>query len=202
MLLAWRGKGLVMLIPVIGCLTVTQLGVNALTQDAKYYKNHAWPKVLGFCMAAAVCWPIGRWLNRRILFDDLTGSGTGEAGTLGCSALLWPSLARELKLTDSQLKELDRLVDVSDKHLRRLDPDAQWDQSERDKVARLREELLTEVQRRVVRILTPEQQAQWDGFRNGRVVLWLPGPGHSLFFIPVQYWWIVCLALGVLTTFA
>ena len=35
-----------------------------------------------------------------------------------------------------------------------------------------------------------------EEFLDGRVALWIPGGGHSLFFIPVQYWWMVCLGAG------
>ena len=78
MLLVWRGWG-ILILAFLGraASAVTQLGVNAAMQDGKYYQAHGWPKVLGFWLAAAVCWPIGRRLNRGQQID-FTGPRPGN----------------------------------------------------------------------------------------------------------------------------
>jgi hypothetical protein len=38
--------------------------------------------------------------------------------------------------------------------------------------------------------------------RSGRRVVVRSGGGHSLFFVPVQYWWVIYLILGVICAVA
>jgi hypothetical protein len=38
--------------------------------------------------------------------------------------------------------------------------------------------------------------------QTGRWVVLRSGGGHSLFFVPVQYWWVIYLVLGVICAFA
>jgi hypothetical protein len=200
----WRGWGILILVVAAACMIATQLSVNVVMWDARFYQTHTWPKVLGLWIAAAVNWLFGRWLNRGAEID-LTDSETTESGSsrsiLRYSVLVWPEVVRELRLTEPQQTQANRLLEAAGRHLRRLDPEAQWDETQQEKVSRLRDELFNELARRVRQLLTPEQHEQWEDFVNGRLVLRMPGKGHWLFFIPVQYWWIVFLVLGAIVAF-
>lgn len=54
-----------------------ELIVEAIIHEDKYYQNHGWPIFLAFVIAAAILWPLGRYLNRkqedRVLVDQKTG---------------------------------------------------------------------------------------------------------------------------------
>lgn len=105
-MIIWTGLGFVIGLLGFICLLLTQICVNTAMKDDQFYQTHGWPKLLGFCLAATLSFPLGRAMNR---------------GT-------------------------ERVL---------IDPDT--DESF------------------VVRF----------------------GGGHSLFFVPVQYWWIVFLGFGV-----
>ena len=46
-------------------------------------------------------------------------------------------------------------------------------------------------------VLTIRSRYTADGRQNN----WFGGGGHTLFFVPVQYWWVVFLILGVVFAF-
>ncbi len=64
-MIIWSGWGI--LVAVVGflCLLLTNVAVNGATQDPKYYESHGWPKLLGFCIAAAISGPMGWAMNRN-----------------------------------------------------------------------------------------------------------------------------------------
>ena len=64
-MIIWTGCGPFVLVIGGGCLVLTQLLVNAASQDSQYYQSHAWPKVLGCLVAAVITWRVGRRLNSR-----------------------------------------------------------------------------------------------------------------------------------------
>lgn len=41
-----RGWGFLVIVVGFGCLLMTQLFVNTITQDDKYYQTHGWPVML------------------------------------------------------------------------------------------------------------------------------------------------------------
>ena len=111
MVIIWSGWGIVAGFVGVASLILTQVVINAATNDEQFYAVHGWPKLLSLWVAAVVVWLVGRALNRRAE--------------------------------------------------RRL-----WDPA------------------------------------MGRWVLVRSGGGHSLFFVPVQYWWIIYVILGAVCAFA
>jgi hypothetical protein len=205
MMLFWRGWGILMLVLGVACLVITELGVNAAMQDAKYYEIHGWPKLLALWLAAAASWPLARLLRKiggeRIELDDPDGIDPDDpedtSFSLHVRSLAWPETAKLYQLTDEQQEGIRQLVEAMDKYLPRLNPAAQWDETQYEKVAQLRDEFLEKVRSKLRQLLTPQQYSSWEG---GTMALWIPGE-HSLFFIPVQYWWIAFLVLGVAAAF-
>jgi hypothetical protein len=63
-MIIWSGLGFLAAIAWFASLLLTQKVVNDATGDPQYYSMHGWPKLLGFWIAAAICGPLGLWLNR------------------------------------------------------------------------------------------------------------------------------------------
>jgi hypothetical protein len=63
-MIIWTGGGIVIGIVGFTCLLFTNLGVNALLRDSRYYETHGWPKLLGLWLAAAASWWVGRRMTR------------------------------------------------------------------------------------------------------------------------------------------
>ena len=61
MIIAWRGRGVLVAGIAYGCLLAAELLTNAHFHDSTYYQNHGWPKLAGFLAAAAIVW----WRSSR-----------------------------------------------------------------------------------------------------------------------------------------
>jgi hypothetical protein len=63
-MIIWSGFGFLAAVIWFGSLLLTQKVVNDAMGDPRFYTAHGWPKLLGFWIAAAICGPLGLWLNR------------------------------------------------------------------------------------------------------------------------------------------
>ncbi|MDB5353111.1 MAG: putative rane protein [Planctomycetota bacterium] len=75
--LVWSGLGFLVAVITFGCLITTEYLVEAAFHDDRYYQAHGWPKLVGFIVAAAFVWVVGRYVRGRqgkILIDPETGS--------------------------------------------------------------------------------------------------------------------------------
>lgn len=116
-MLIWTGWGIVIgLVGGIG-IALTQLAIDAIMHDRHFYSTHSWCEFVGACVAAAVAWPVGRFMNR------------GQEQTV-----INPQTGQPV-----------------------IDPET-----------------------------------------GKPAVIHGGGDGHSFFFIPVQYWWIVYLGIGTI----
>jgi hypothetical protein len=77
-MIIWSGWGFLVAIVGIGCLVLTELGVEAAMNDDKFYQNNGWPKLVAFLVAAVIAWPLGRALNRGQSERELIDPNTGE----------------------------------------------------------------------------------------------------------------------------
>jgi hypothetical protein len=198
LLIVWRGWGIVMLAPAIVCPIAMELGVNAAMQDASYYEAHGWPKLLALWIAAAVSWPIGRWMNRPRP-QSIDGRAPGQHLTFREKFGDGPEwMSALLELSSSQSSQLNDLLE--EEHT--LDSDESAQDGQHEQLKRRREWQRQDIRRRAVELLTPEQRAHWQELLDAPAYWGMEVPGdHSLFFIPVQYWWIVFVALGVAAAF-
>ena len=77
-MIIWSGWGFVVAVIGIGCLLLTELGVEAAMKDDQYYQNNGWPKLVALLIAAVIVWPLGRALNRPRPGRELIDTNTGE----------------------------------------------------------------------------------------------------------------------------
>jgi len=56
MIIAWRGRGVLVAGIAYGCLLAAEFATRAYFHDSTYYRNHGWPKLAGFLAAAAIVW--------------------------------------------------------------------------------------------------------------------------------------------------
>jgi hypothetical protein len=198
MLLIWRGWGILILVPAAICGTLVRLGINAVMQDARFFEAHAWPKLLASGTAAAVCWPIGRYMNRPKLyplFDEDPDERATVREVFGETPLVF---LESFDLSRAQRVQIQALIEED----RRLDGDDPFEDPQREELEQRQDWLWKDIRRRILKLLTPEQLVRWEDFADSPMSLKIPVPGrHSLFFIPVQYWWIVFLVLGVMAAF-
>lgn len=80
-MIIWSGRGIVIFVIGFACVFLTGLGFNAIMQDNRFYQNHWWARLLGFWIAAAISWPVGRAMNRgtdHLMIDPKSGQSEGE----------------------------------------------------------------------------------------------------------------------------
>lgn len=67
-------------VPIIGLavLALTEAISEFIAGDDAFYQNNPWVKFIGFCVVAAILWPLGRWLNRKAPERTLVDPNTGE----------------------------------------------------------------------------------------------------------------------------
>jgi hypothetical protein len=107
--------------------------------------------------------------SRSTTIDGATRSiakaGEAVANTLGrlpgAGALLLPDVAKKLQLTKLQLSEIEKIEKRVEKSLRQIVLDG-LSGSERETAMQDRDELLSQAHDDAMKVLTPQQQAQWD----------------------------------------
>jgi hypothetical protein len=78
-MIIWSGLGFVVPIIPIACFFVTQFALTSIFNDATYYSQHSWPKLMVWLMAVGTVGLVGWLLSRGSVFTDKT---TGEAVTI------------------------------------------------------------------------------------------------------------------------
>ena len=81
-MIGWTGVGFVVPAITFMCLLVTQVSVNAVMKDPRYYTDHGWPKMLGFWIAAVAVWPVSRWTGIKIPGPEVVDPQTGQRTVL------------------------------------------------------------------------------------------------------------------------
>jgi hypothetical protein len=104
--------------------------------------------------------------------DAMLGSLGGQSsvaatihGLPGASPFALKEVARELGLSESQQKEVGRIIQVSDEAIRQIR--VRWPDQTRQQHAEKRRILLDEARRRVLQLLTKEQRARWEALQAG-----------------------------------
>ena len=75
-MIIWKGAGFLVAVIAFGMLLLTELSVEALFKDDKYYQTHGWPKLAAFVIAGWIVFFIGNYLNRkqgRVVIEKDTG---------------------------------------------------------------------------------------------------------------------------------
>jgi hypothetical protein len=72
-MIIWSGLGF--LVPGISfaCFLLMELAMTSIFNDAKYYTEHGWPKLLACLMAAGLVGVVGLWLSQGRTYVDKTG---------------------------------------------------------------------------------------------------------------------------------
>lgn len=68
MIIVWRGLGLLVLFVTLGCCVGANLLANKFLGDG-YWEHNGWPFAAGIGAAGAICWLLGRRLNRTARRD-------------------------------------------------------------------------------------------------------------------------------------
>jgi hypothetical protein len=72
----WRGWGLAVVGLTFLALVLTELGVERMFADDRYYQDHGWPKLLGLTFGAALVWVLSGYVDNRtarVVVDKATG---------------------------------------------------------------------------------------------------------------------------------
>ena len=75
-MIIWKGAGFIVAVVAFLMLLMTELSVEALFKDDKYYQTHGWPKLAAFFIAGWIVFFIGKYLNKkegRVLIEKDTG---------------------------------------------------------------------------------------------------------------------------------
>lgn len=64
-MLIWSGLGFLVAAIFVACMFVTQLLVDGVSHNDKYWETHAWPGVAAMALAAGLVWMFNRWLEQR-----------------------------------------------------------------------------------------------------------------------------------------
>jgi len=75
-MIIWKGAGFIVAVVAFLMLLLTELSVEALFTDEKYYQTHGWPKLVGFFIAGCIVLLIGKYLNKKegkVLIEKDTG---------------------------------------------------------------------------------------------------------------------------------
>lgn len=72
-----QGRGWIIALVTFACLLASELGVEAVTGDDRYYQHHGWTKLVAFLAASALASALlhaGVFAGeRRVLIDKATG---------------------------------------------------------------------------------------------------------------------------------
>jgi hypothetical protein len=86
----WTGRGWIGFIFIVGCLIGGGLLVDSVYGDG-YFETYLWPKMAALFVCFALCWIVGRPLNRNLptrIFDPprrVTDPVTGTTQTVGAN---------------------------------------------------------------------------------------------------------------------
>ena len=58
---AFRGRGYVIGLVVVGCLLISDWLCGVRYHDSGYYAQHGWPKLAAFALAAGIIWWLNSW---------------------------------------------------------------------------------------------------------------------------------------------
>lgn len=75
-MIIWQGAGFIVAVVAIVMLVLTELSVESLFADEKYYQAHGWPKLVALALAGFIVLLIGKYLNGRggkVLIEKDTG---------------------------------------------------------------------------------------------------------------------------------
>jgi hypothetical protein len=75
-MIIWKGAGFIVAVVAFLMLLLTELSVEALFNDDRYYQRHGWPKLLAFLVAGCFVLLIGKYLNKKeskVLIEKETG---------------------------------------------------------------------------------------------------------------------------------
>jgi hypothetical protein len=75
-MIIWQGAGFIVAVIAFAMLVLTELSIESLFADEKYYQTHGWPKLLALALAGFIVLLIGKYLNRRggkVLIEKETG---------------------------------------------------------------------------------------------------------------------------------
>lgn len=75
-MIIWQGVGFVVAVMAFVMLLLTEISVESLFADEKYYQTHGWPKLIALASAGFIVLLIGKYLNRRggkVLIEKDTG---------------------------------------------------------------------------------------------------------------------------------
>lgn len=75
-MIVWKGWGWVVPFVVGAVFLATEVGVERMAQDADYYQDHRWPKLLGCDLSAGAVWLLSKALDARearVLIDPEPG---------------------------------------------------------------------------------------------------------------------------------
>lgn len=76
-MIIWSGSGgLISLLLIVLCFVASQLTINGVMEDDRYYQTHRWPKLVAFLLSALATWIFARMRNRpskRFLPNSTTG---------------------------------------------------------------------------------------------------------------------------------
>ena len=75
-MIIWQGAGFIVAIVAFAMLVLTELSVESLFKDEKYYQAHGWPKLAALALAGVIVLLIGKYLNARggkVLIEKETG---------------------------------------------------------------------------------------------------------------------------------
>lgn len=75
-MIIWQGVGFIVAVVAFVMLLLTEVSVESLFGDEKYYQAHGWPKLAALAVAGLVVLLIGKYLNGRggkVLIEKDTG---------------------------------------------------------------------------------------------------------------------------------
>ena len=78
-MIIWSGFGFLSPLIAFGCLVLAQVVTASATGNADAYGENRWVAFLASCIAGALCWGIGRWLDRKqskVVIEKETGRET------------------------------------------------------------------------------------------------------------------------------
>ena len=75
-MIIWSGWGFLVAVIVFGCSLVMEILIESVTGNESFYQQAIWPLALALALSGAICWFLGKYLNKpeeRNLIDKETG---------------------------------------------------------------------------------------------------------------------------------
>jgi hypothetical protein len=69
-MIIWSGLGFLVPIIPFGCFFVTQLALTTIFNDATYYSEHSWPKLMAWLTAVSLIAVVGWSLSKGTAYVD------------------------------------------------------------------------------------------------------------------------------------